>query len=564
MPREPQRSNLVALLLVGAGVVAGGSWLSLRAIAQDRAEEAHDAANAIADCVDRKTEGRELGAALDLMIGSDRPFAECEVNVKALAAAGQALLALPLVGKYAPVVDLASVSARLTARSWNATASDIAKDRARATLPEDVTLAAELACHTAHRLGLDTSRDCVREPAVPKSAPPRRTAIDAATDDAQLGTIVAEAIDRDFRLFFVTRSALWLLASKDLGQTHRHETRKLPGKKRERELLVASGAEGRHYAVVWSKAEPAASTLFRVTKADRIELDRELDLPDDLTWSPAGAPVLEVHDGENLMLVLVLVTRQSARGRVAYLENKRLQVRKIPEGEFLGAVGTPPAILIGRKKKKKIEVASYAMPNAISTWPTPKVAVVESLVSVSGRDVACGAPKERYVPFLSRSEDKGTLIAVSDTEPAAYPFKLARARNAALVCGRCSPSLLSSSPKGLELFLSAERALTGQALATPLVFGEKEVWPTAQAVCAGNWLAFSWISQQRLFVQNVEVGTWQSSPPTLLAEPNEWGKPENVTLLATQSGVIVFWWRRGRPDRMRLEFASSKDGKTWT
>lgn len=564
MPREPPKSNLLALLLVGAGAVTGGSWLGLRSMAQDRASDAYAAAMAIADCVDKTTEGRALPAALDLMIASHRPFAECEASAKSLAEAGRALSALPLVGKYQLVVELSTVTARLSARRWGATAGEIAAERDQASFPEDVRLAAETACQTAQKLGLETSRDCVREPAVVSSAPARRTAIDTDTDDNQVGTIVAEAIDRELRLFFVTHSRFWFLSSKDLGQSYRHETLKLSGEKGERELYVAAGGEGRHYAVLTPKAKSTPATLLRITKSDRIELDREIELPDDLALTPSGAPVLEVHDGENLMLALVLVARGSSRGRVAYLENKRLQLRKLPEGELLGAVGTPPTLLIGTKKKKKTAVATYAMPNAIATWPAPKIAAVESFEGVTGLDLACGAARERYVPFLSRAEDAGTLIAVSDGEPSGYPFSLPRAREARLVCGRCSPSLLTSSPKGPELFLSAQHKLTSQALAAPIVFGQKTVWPTARAACAGDWLALTWVSEKRLFVQAVETGTWQTSSPVLLAEANDWGAPKDATLLATQGGVVVLWWRRGRAGRMRVEYAQSKDGKTWT
>lgn len=562
MPREPQRSNLVALGLVGLGVLAGSGWLGLRSMAQTRAENAYLAAGALADCIDEKSAGRSLPAAIELMLPTEKPFASCEENATSLALTGEELTKLPLLQGYPPVVELAEVTKRLTALPWSASATDIAKTQELTKFSEDVARAAELACLTAQKVGLDTDRDCVREPRPAPELPTRRTALDIAQSDSRISGVLAEGSDKDIRLFFVSESAFWLVHSKDGGQTFRHEVLKLKGKQ-PRALRVAQAVEGRHYAVLTPRDLPSPASVLRITARDRIEVARELELPDDLGWLP-GAPVFEVHDGDNLMLALALVSTGSTRGRIAYLDNKRLQLRKVPEGNALGAIGVPPSLIIGSTRKKSYEVASYAIPNATGTWPKPRVTTTLAVESLSGVDLMCGAPRERHVPFVSRGEKTGMLLALFDGEPSGYPFALGKGPDTTPVCGRCSPSILTSAPAGPELWLSAQHALTSQVLVTPLVFRNPAVWPTARATCSGAWHALTWLSEGRLFVQSVEVGTWQTSSPILLAETNEWGRPEHVTAVATQSSIVVFWWRTQKSGQLRIEYALSSDGKTWT
>jgi hypothetical protein len=562
VPREPQRSNLVALSLVGVAVVAGGGWFALRSMAQSRAENAFLAAGALADCIDGKSAGRSLPAAIDLMLPTETPFASCEENAKSLALTAEELAKLPLLRGYPPVVELGEVTKRLSAREWSASATDIAKTSEAVKYSDDVSRAAELTCLTAQKVGLDTNRDCVREPIAPPELPTRRSALDTPSSDTEISTVLAEGSDKDVRLFFVSESAFWLVHSRDGGLTFRHETLKLSGKQA-RTLRVAQAAEGRHYAVVTPLDLPSPAKVLSISARDRIEVARDLELPEDLDWLP-GAPVFEVRDGDNLMLALALVSKGSTRGRIGYLDNKRLQLRKVPEGSALGAIGVPPSLLIGNTRKTSYELASYAIPNATGTWPKPRVTTTPAIERLSGVDLTCGAPRERHVPFVSRGEKAGTLLALFDGEPSGYPFTLGKGPDTTPVCGRCSPSLLTSSPAGPELWLPAQRALTSQLLVAPLVFRNPAVWPTARATCSGAWHALTWISEGRLFVQSVEVGTWQTSSPTLLAETNETGAPDHVTSVATQSSIIVFWWRARKSGVLRVEYAISTDGKTWT
>lgn len=561
MPREPQRSNLVALCLIGVGVVAGSGWLGLRAMAQTRAENAFLAAGALADCFEGKTAGRTLPAAIQLMLPGERPLAACEENAKSLASTQAELATLPLLRGHPPVQELGEVSRRLTALHWSATALEIAKTTDVGKYEVDVTRAAELACLTAQKVGLDTNRDCEREPRLPPEVSERRSAIDAQSRDSAVSFVLGEGSDKDVRLFFLTESAFWFVHSKDGGQTFRHEILKLDGK-RARTLRVAQAVEGRHYAVVTPNDRPTPAKVLRITARDRIEVARDLELPEGLDWLP-GAPVFEVHDGDNLMLALALVSG-GTRGRIGYLDNARLQLRKVPEGRALGAIGVPPSLLVGNQRKKTYEVASYAIPNATGTWPKPKVTSTAAVESLDGVDITCGAPRERHVPFVSRGEKAGTLLALVEGEPSPYPFGLAEGPKASPMCGRCSPSVVTSSRAGPELWLPAQHALTSQLLVAPLVFAKDAVWPTARVTCSGEWHALTWLFEGRLFVQSVEVGTWQTSPPILLAETNDWGPPEHVISVATQSSIIVFWWRTKKTGQLRIEYATSRDGKTWT
>jgi hypothetical protein len=543
-------------------VVAGSAWLGLRASAQTRAEDAFLAASALADCIDEAGKGRPLPSALALMLPGERPFATCGESAESLGAAQNELTELPLLREYPPVLELGEVVDRLGKLHWTATAEELARSQEIAKYGADVARAAELACLTAQKVGLDTDRNCAREPRGVPEVPERRTALEAEAKDGAVTAVVAEGSDKDVRIFFATRTAFWYLHSKDAGQTFRHEKLALGGSG-ERALRIANAVEGRHYAVVTASDRPSPAKILRITAKDRIELARDLELPVDLEWL-TGAPVFEVRDGGNLMLALALVETGGGRGRIAYLDNTRIQLRRVPEGRALGAIGVPPCLLIGNPRKKDYEIASYAIPDAIDTWPKPKVATSKPVDELQGLDVTCGAPRERHVPFLWRAEKSGVLVALVDGEPTVYPFERGLGRETRPVCGRCSPSLLATSPRGPELWLPDRRSLTSQRLVAPLLFADKAVWPTARGTCTSDWHALTWISEGRLFVQSVDVGTWQTSPPVLLAETNEWGPPERVTAVATQSGILVFWWRTKRAGQLRVEYATSRDGKTWT
>ncbi len=332
-------------------------------------------------------------------------------------------------------------------------------------------------------------------------------------------------------------------------------------------MKTTLAADGRRYVVVLPRNGATPVSVFSLDKDDRPVLQREVDeLPTDLVPVGAGAPIVAVVDEERTTLALVLASRESSRGKLVYLEDTRTALRDAPEGRLQGALGTPPSLIVATETRQVPELASYPIVPRRKSWPKPQRTPIGKLgiqTAVPGSDRLCGAKDERTVPLLTHGDQKGSLFFQVAHQLTPHVFDFPKGAELRVVCGACAPTLLSSRSSGVELLLPVRQTLAKQALATPIAFSQGATWRTVRASCGSDWYLWAFLSDGRLIAQSAEAGSWQTSAPTVLAQANDSGTPKNPVLVTTPSGVLVLWQRQGDSKRIRIEYASSKDGTSF-
>jgi hypothetical protein len=160
---------------------------------------------------------------------------------------------------------------------------------------------------------------------------------------------------------------------------------------------------------------------------------------------------------------------------------------------------------------------------------------------------------EQYSTVVGSSQDGQVLIALGQEQ--IYPFRFSPRSGAStgVLCGACPPTALERGADGIRIFLPVRRQLSPASVTPPMAYDASSA-RTAGGACTGEHMVVAYLSGDRVLAQRTRPGEWRFERPTVLAEPDQHGKPVELAVIGFDDRVLVVWRRAtARNQRLRIE-----------